>query len=202
MKRKLLITGILFSVLLLPLTVEGKNFGIGLRGGFYLMPNWSDSYDVVYDNGGELTYGLEFDYRLTSNLEIGLAVDLISGDGERVWPDDSGHWVPSGESVTFDIQPVTLFSRWYFSPESSFSVFAGLGLGFAQFKETDGNTESGMGFLGLAGVSYLIASNVQLLLEGDYSTYPDVIGKGDMSEFFNEDDIGGLTISFALKYLF
>ncbi|MCD4652978.1 hypothetical protein K8T06_03485, partial [bacterium] len=140
--------------------------------------------------------------KITQNLEIGLAVDIISGDGERVWPGESGKWEPSGEDITFDILPITLFGRWYFSPQSSFSPFAGIGLGFVQFSETDEDSESGIGFLGLAGVSWSITSNAQLMLEGEYSSYPDIIGEGDLSEYFNEDNIGGFTVRFGLNYFF
>ena len=189
-------------LILLAGTTSAGNFGIGLRGGYYMSPNWADTYDVVYDNGGEITYGFELNYLFTPRFEVGVAVDLISGDGERVWADETGGWVPAGESVTFDIMPITAFGRFYLMPESTLSPFIGAGVGFASFEETDEDSESGMGFLVLGGLKVEATQHLSFLGEAEYSTYPEIIGEGDLSEFFNEDDIGGITIRFALVYRF
>jgi len=190
-------------VLLLCSSVSAENnFSIGIRGGYYLAPNWADTYDVIYDNGGELAFGLELGYRIFDSLEIGIAYDLVSGDGERVWPDESGGFLGTGESVTFDLNLATIFGRYYFLPEFDVSPYLGAGLGYAMFEETGEDSENGIGFLVLGGMKWDWTQAFQLMIEGEYSAYPDVIGSGDLSEYFNEDDVGGLTVRLGMRYSF
>lgn len=200
MFRKLL-TGVCI-ILMIPAAFAENDFSIGIRGGYYLAPNWADTYDAAYDNGGELVYGLEFGYRIIDSLEVGIAYDMMSGDGERVWPDESGGFYPSGESVTFDMNLATVFGRYYFMPRSRLSPFLGAGLGYAMFEETDEDSENGIGFLILGGLSWYWTPSFQLMIEGEFSSYPDVIGSGDLSAYFNEDDVGGFTVRMGMRYSF
>ncbi|MBN1297784.1 outer membrane beta-barrel protein [bacterium] len=182
-------------------SAEGR-FGIGIRGGLYLVPNWSDTYETIYDNSGELVLGLELAYRVTRNLEIAVAYDQISGDGDRVWPNESGGFEPSGESVSFDLNVISLVGRWMMMSERVLTPYFGLGVGYAQFEETEDDAESGIGFLIQAGLDWSITQHIHGLVEGEYSSYPDVIGEGDLSAYYGEDDVGGVIVRLGLRYFF
>jgi len=177
-----------------------SDFSVGLRTGYYALPNWSKTYDAIYGNGGEFTLGVEVTYGITKKIEFGLSIEMLSGDGQRVWPGENGGWVETGDSISFSILPVTLFSRYYLTNNVTFSPFVGLGVGFVSFKETDEEKESGFGIQVSGGVKWVLGYNLSLLVEGDYSTYPNVIGSGDMSAYYNEDDIGGMSLIVAVRY--
>ncbi|MBN1878633.1 hypothetical protein JW823_00810 [bacterium] len=196
-----LVLSLIAGPMVFAVTETQPRFAMGLRSGYYLLPNWSDTYDAIYDNSGEMMLGLEFGYRLTESLEIGVSADMISGDGERVWPDGSGNWEGTGESVSFDIVPIVMFSRFSFLCDSNLSPYLGIGIGYSFFKETDDESSSGFGFLGTAGIRWKRYSPFELLAEAEYSTFQGVIGEGDASEYFSEDDIGGVSIRICFRYV-
>jgi len=182
--------------------IAQNNWSIGLRAGYSLVRNWADTYDVLYDNGGELVYGLELNFQVTERFELVMAYDMMSGDGERTWPDGSGGFNPTGEDVTFDLSMATVYGRYYFRPQSGLSPYLGAGAGYAMFEETDEDAENGIGFLILGGLRWRWTPAFQLMLEGEYSSYPDVIGSGDLSRYFNEDDVGGFIVRMGIRYSF
>ena len=181
---------------------DETGFSVGIRAGYYLLPNWSDTYDIIYDNGGEMTMGIEIGYRFSERIEAGIAYDMVSGDGERVWPDESGGWQRTGESVSFDLLPLTVFGRYTFIPESTLSPYIGLAVGYCTFKETDDESTEGFGAAGSFGVKWKRLEPLEILAEVEYATYPDVIGEGDLSGYFSEDDVGGLSARIGLRYNF
>lgn len=195
---------VIFGMILILTTFSAANasWGLAVRGGYLMSPNWADTYDVAYDNGGEMVLGVELDYSISQHWEIGLAVDMISGDGERVWLDGTGNWVKTGEGITFDMMPISLITRWYFMPQSMLSPYAGAGIGYTNFEETDDDSESGIGYIALGGLRLSASDAFHLLFEAEFSSYPDIIGDGDLSYHFNEDDVGGITLRLGLKYTF
>jgi opacity protein-like surface antigen len=175
---------------------------IAARAGYYLLPNWSDTYDVIYANNGEMAFGVEIACRITPRWEAALTVDRVTGKGERVWPDGNNGWEKTGENVTFELFPVTLCSRLYMPLQSRFTPYLGLGLGYCMFKETGGSQESGIGYLALAGVEWSVNTQFSVMLETDYSSYPGVIGTGDLSQYYDEDDVGGVSLRLSARYSF
>ncbi len=180
--------------------VSASRFTVGLRGGYYLIPNWADTYDVVYDNGGEMVYGLEVAFRISDRIEIALAGEMISGEGERVWPDGSGNWAKTGESITFDMLPMTVLTRFFFLNKAVLSPYIGGGIGYNSFQETDEDGVSGFGFSAMAGIRWQGSNPLELLAEAEFSSYPSVIGEGDLSQYFGDDDIGGISLRLCLRY--
>lgn len=205
MKR---IIGILLLSLIVPGTLqnaEAQRFSrvsVAARAGLYLLPNWSDTYDVIYANNGEMAFGVEIAYRITPRWEAALAVDRVTGKGERVWPDGNSGWEKTGENVTFEWFPVTLCSRLFMPLQSDFIPHLGLGLGYCMFKETGGSQESGIGYLALAGVEWSVNEQFSVMMEAEYSSYPGVIGTGDLSQYYDEDDVGGVSMRVTARYSF
>lgn len=175
---------------------------ITARAGYYLLPNWSKTYDVIYANNGELMLGAEIALKLSDYWKVGLAVDSIDGDGVRVWPDGRGGWEKTGEKITFELLPITLNLCRYLPLEIPVTPYWGLGIGYCSFKETEGSSKSGLGFLALAGVEWSINNSFSLLVESEYSSYPDIIGSGDLSHYFSEKDVGGLSLRLSARYSF
>ncbi|MGB3977161.1 MAG: outer membrane beta-barrel protein [bacterium] len=202
--RWLVVSVFLFS-LCLSQVADAQTFpqaSIAVRAGYYLLPNWSKTYDVIYGNNGETMLGAKIALRFTNRWEVGLTADLVEGKGERVWPDGSNGWDKTGEEISFELLPITIQLCRYLSFESPMTPYFGLGLGYCSFKETEGSSKSGLGFLALVGIEWSLSNSLCLLLESEYSSYPDIIGTGDLSHYYNEKDIGGLSLRLSARYSF
>ncbi len=175
-----------------------SGFGASLHLGYYIPAGWADTYDLVYGGSGEPAYGIELKYLFDMPLELAFTLDMISGSGEAVWPDGES----SGESISFDLMPLMMYARWRFNPDAKLSPYLGLGGGFVTFKESGRGSKSGGGFGLQGGLDYSFLENLNGYAEIEYTSFPDVIGGGDASLYYGEDDVGGITIRMGIRYLF
>ncbi len=174
----------------------------GVKAGYYLPQGWQDTHDVVYDSSGEITYGVEVAYRFHFPLELAVSGTFISGDGERVWPNQSGGWEKTGDSVSYDLMPITLIGRWRFLREGRVLPYLGAGIGFVTFEEDGAESQDGTGLILQAGSDFSLGKNLSFFLEVEWASYPDVIGNEGVSRFYSEDDVGGITGYAGLRITF
>ena len=175
---------------------------IGIRGGYFIANGWSETHDLIYDSPGTYSIGAEFTYQFFIPLDLTLAVDVLSASGERVWPSEDGGFEPTGESVSYDMTPITLTARWHFLRESILSPYVGIGVGYVQFKESGEETIDGAGFLVQAGSDVYISRYFRFFFEAEYNSYPDTIGNFGASYYFDESDLGGIVARTGIRVVF
>lgn len=175
-----------------------EGFGVSFHVGYYLATGWHDTHDMIYGGSGDPAFGLELKYQFDMPLELALSTDYVTGSGDEVWPDGE----KTGNSISYDLTPVLLYARWRFSPETKLSPYLGIGGGFVTFKESGRGSKSGTGYGLEAGLDYAFTDHVNGYLEVEYTSFPDVIGNGDASLYYGEDDVGGTTVRLGVRYLF
>lgn len=203
MKTNLGFVGLVVCICLsTPLFECAAGFQAGIRGGYFLASGWSDTHDLIYDSAGTYAIGAEIGYGFFFPMDLVLSVDFLSADGERVWPNESGGFESTGESVSYDMIPISLAARWHFLLENTFSPYIGIGVSYVQFSETDEETIDGTGLLIQAGSDVYLSRFFRFFVEADWRSYPDTIGDLGASYYFNETDLGGITGRIGLRVVF
>ena len=169
----------------------------GLRAGLFEMVNAADSYDAVFGEPmPRLGLQLEADWR--RRWRFAASVDVGRVEGERVFLTDPPRGTGIDEELT--MVPVHLTAAWRFRPRRAWDVYAGLGPSFLSWKdETDFDSESGSDIGGsvVAGVRRQ-PPPARWRFGGElrWSTFPGALPDGGAARFFDEDDPGGLSLTF------
>jgi hypothetical protein len=212
-----LLTGLLLALLAIPAGAQGgpaaapgppaepTGVRLGFRLGAFEPINSADSYDAVF---GEPMpqLGLQVEAAIRGRWLLALAVDHGEVDGERVLLTDPPQG--TGVPVTLTVTPVQLTAGVLFRPAPRWR--AGLGVGPTLLlweDESAGESRSrtdtgGHVLLGLRRALGSPGGPERWSLGGElrYSSVPDAIGQGGVSEFFGEDDLGGLAVQLLALY--
>jgi hypothetical protein len=169
----------------------------GLRAGLFEMVNAADSYDAIFGEPmPRVGVQVEVDWR--RRWRFAGSVDLGRVDGERVFLTDPPRGTGIDEELT--MVPVHLTAAYRFRPRETWDVYAGLGPSYLSWKdETDFDSESGSDVGGslVAGVRRQPpAARWRFGGELRWSTFPGALPDGGVARFFDEDDPGGLSLTF------
>jgi opacity protein-like surface antigen len=168
---------------------------IGLRLSSLVAINAKDSYDAVF-GGTMLRYGAQVEMRPTERFLLSLAVETGSKTGERVLPTNPPFRTGVDEKLT--LTPIHLSAAWIFHPEATVNWYAGLGPTFLNWKDSsagESNSGSDIGAHLLGGVRWQSSGRWSIGGEVRYSTVPNAVGKGGITKIYNEDDLGGFSLS-------
>ncbi|HET9315114.1 MAG TPA: outer membrane beta-barrel protein, partial [Vicinamibacteria bacterium] len=175
---------------------------IDLEGGWAELSNARRSAEAVFDGtSGGPTFGAGVRWSVTPSIYVALGGRYFGKDGERAFVAGPGQ--PSfglGHPLSVRLIPVHAQAGWRFRPDTSFVPYVGLGIGFASYREesTVGDipepaiTETKFSGIVSAGLEYGRGS-IRFGIDLSYSTIPDSLGMGGISEIYGEDDLGGFT---------
>ncbi|MDX1630407.1 MAG: hypothetical protein R3234_00960 [Thermoanaerobaculia bacterium] len=210
--------GLLSSLLLLPLAAPANaqdaepleelgqkeeavplQVRLGLRLGAFEMINSGDSYDAVFGDPLPLA-GADLELRFASRWLARISAEYGEIDGEQVLLTDPPR--PTGIETTLTYAPIHVSAGFLVGPDTPWRFVVGGGATLLRWEESgpsgsDSSTDPG-GHLLLSlertGDRWGIGG------EAIYSSIPDAAGAGGASDFFEEDDLGGLALSVTLRW--
>jgi hypothetical protein len=198
-KTNLTVAAVLLLAFAAPGTVlaqdEGRDLRAGFRLGAFEMVNSPDSYDAVYGDPMPLL-GVHLEGRVWRRLFLQASLDYGQVDGERVLPgvglDTTLTYIPLHTAASWRLTGPAEAGRW--------EVQAGLGPSFLSW-EDDGGVASADGTeMGANVVLSFLRLGQRWHFGGElrWSTFPDAVGgEGPTAtNLFDEDDLGGLSVSF------
>lgn len=171
---------------------------LGLRLGAFEMINSDDSYDAVFGDPLFLG-GADLELRFTRHWLVRLSAEYGEIDGEQVLLTDPP--TPTGIETTLTYTPIHASAGFLVGPDTPWRLLIGGGATLLRWEESgpsgaDSSTDPG-GHLLLAlertGERWGIGG------EAIYSSIPDAAGAGGATDFFDEDDLGGLAVSLTLR---
>ena len=183
-------------------TASAGEVAINLEGGWAELSNAKKSAEAVFDGAsGGPTFGAGVRWSVTPSIYVGVSGRYFSKDGERAFvagPDQPPFGL--GHPLSIRMIPVHAHVGWRFRPDTSLVPYVGLGVGATSYREesTVGDipepTISETKFSGLvsAGVEYG-RGPVRFGVDLSFSTVPDSLGVGGVSQVYGEDDLGGFT---------
>ena len=175
---------------------------INLEGGWAELSNAKRSAEAVFDGAsGGFTFGAGVRWSVTPSIYVALGGRYFSKDGERAFvsaPDQPPFGL--GHPLSLRLIPVHAQAGWRFRPGTSFVPYVGLGVGATSYREesTVGDipeptvSETKFSVLVSAGLEYG-RGPVRFGVDLSYSTVPDSLGVGGVSQVYGEDDLGGFT---------
>jgi hypothetical protein len=177
-------------------------FSLALEGGYYDMTNARKSAEAVFGgSAGGALFGLSGRMDVGRSFFVGAGGRWFQRTGERAFAADRNS--PAfrlGHPLKVRVLPIYALLGYRFSPDSSFSPYVGLGPGFTSYREEstvagETTTESSSKVSGhlVAGVEFG-RGTIRAGVEGMYTLAPDVIGTGGISQVYDENDVGGLSV--------
>jgi opacity protein-like surface antigen len=169
----------------------------GLRAGLFEMVNAPDAYDAVFGEPmPRIGAQLEADWR--ARWRFAASVDVGRVEGERVLLTDPPRGTGIDEELT--TVPLHLTAAYRFRPGARWDLYAGLGPSLLHWRdETDFDSESGTDLGGsvVAGLRRQPpAARWRFGGELRWSTFPGALPEEGVAGFFDEDDPGGLSLTF------
>lgn len=176
-----------------PAQEADRELRLGFRLGAFEMVNSPDSYDAVYGDPMPLLGG-HLEGRVWRRLFLQASLDYGQVDGERAFPalglDSKLTYIPLHTSASWRFTGPPEPGRW--------EVRAGLGPSFLSW-EDDGGVSSADGTeVGANAVLSALRLGRRWHFGGElrWSTFPDAVGDAGVTKLFDEDDLGGLSVSF------
>ena len=184
---------------------------VHLEGGWADLTNASKSAKAVFDgSSGGFTFGAGVRFSVTPSIYVGVGGRYFSKEGERAFVADPST-PPFGLGHPLDVRIIPVHAQvgWRFRPDTSLVPYLGLGVGVTSYRE-----ESTVGGLAEPTVSETKASgivvgglefgrgSVRFGLDLSYSTVPDSLGVGGVSQVYGEDDIGGFSALGRVIFVF
>ena len=167
----------------------------------YLGLTATKSAEAVLGSSGGLTWGGAVRYTFYKGFYANLGVRTFSASGERVFvasPSDSVAGL--GFPLSVRITPVTLTAGYRFRDGQLIVPYAGIGGSLTSYTEESSvagigydDSRSKAGFQVVGGVE-VGRGLFRFGAEGAWSTVPNAIGLGGVSEIYGEDDIGGWSV--------
>ena len=175
-------------------------------GGYAMVGSMSfaatESFDAVLGTssgtvfGGGATVGLPW-----GGLFFSVGASRFSAEGERaLWLD--GQVYPLGIPLTVKVTPVEVTGGWQFRGLSRrFVPYVGGGFSSYAYQESSSFAATGedvderfSGYHVLGGAEFKVASWLGVAGEFAWTTVPDALGAGGVSEAFDETDLGGTSL--------
>ncbi len=206
--RRTVLAGLLFVALSTP--ARAQRFGVELEGGYFGLSGAAKSAQAVFDGStGSATFGGALRFVHHKGFYLTAGARTWSKDGERVFvASPTGPVQRLGFPLSLRLVPITGAVGYRFRRTRKLVPYVGIGGGVTLFREEsdvtgDVRTESRTvgTFLGEAGVEYG-KGPLRFAVEGSYSTAPNGVGVGGVSQVYGEDDIGGWTALGKLVFAF
>jgi opacity protein-like surface antigen len=165
----------------------------------------SESFDAVFGSSSGIIFGGGAEVGLPwGGLYVGVGAWRFSKDGERVFVSGSEIF-PLGIPLTVDITPFEITGGWRFKNIwTRFVPYAGGGWSSYAYKETsefaaatDDVDERFNGWHLLGGAEFRVTRWLGIGGEIVFTSVPDALGQGGVSEAFDESNLGGT--SYRLK---
>lgn len=191
----------LTATMALPATAQSRSIEIG---GYAMVGHFtfaaSESFDAVLGThsgpifGGGATVGLPF-----GGLFVDIGAWQYSDSGERVAVLD-GEVIPLGIPVDVTIVPLEISAGWKFRLRKLPKLIPYVAGGYTSFSYQETSSFAGTdedaddqfgGFHLRGGVEFKLTRWLGLAGEVAWTTVPDGLGEGGVSNTFNETDLGG-----------
>lgn len=180
--------------------MEERGILWGVRLGGFEMVNAQDSYDAVYDDPMPVL-GLQLDWRFRTRWILEASLDYGEVDGERVLLADPP--VGTGIDETLTYVPLHLAASWSFYRNAPWELRIGAGPSIlwwesdADVSLADGDPDAdGTEIGGSVALSARRAFRAWTLGgELRWSSFPDAVGDAGVTRFFDEDDLGGVSVN-------
>ncbi len=195
-------TGVIFfSLLASTLHAAKPRFAIGGHIGTFDMTNAQKSYNAVYGDP-ILTVGFDAEMIILKGLAFHLTIETGSVEGRQVILTPNPQ--PTDQKSTFSMTPIHLTVGYLFGEKKPWSFLAGGGITTVEWSDTNSlrrTSGNSTGFHVLLSIrkeweKFNVGANLR------YSSIPNAIGRGGVSRFYGEDDIGGLSIDIISMYKF
>lgn len=172
---------------------DDTRFRAGFRLGAFEMVNASDSYDAVFGDPMPML-GLQVEWQLRPRIVLAASLDYGEVDGERVLLADPPRGTGVDETLTY--LPVHLTGAWRADRGGDWAILVGAGPSFVSWESdsalgaADGSEVGGhvMASLRRPGDRWTFGGDLR------WSTFPDAVGNAGVTKFFDEDDVGGLSL--------
>lgn len=201
----------LISILFMPnIYANESRMGVGLIIGYHEPINASDSYSAVYDSG-DIQLGIIFDYRIMDRLTMDIRLSRFAKSGKRVAIDSDGNVISTEHPEDLEILSLTAGARWTILRHGMFHPYIGLALGTWHINTTStiGTSKlefdnDGIGAMLMTGARIFPFNKLSFGVDLSYSIVPDMIGEtpGTVSYYYNESDIGGISLNAIVLYRF
>ncbi len=176
---------IIIGMMLLTSVSMAMDIKIEIKG-HYFNPSNQDFKDIY---GGGFMYGGEAALGIPGNFDFFLAAAFLSQTGELTF---------SGEETEINLIPIRAGVKYLVHLTESVDFYLGGGISYYLYEEINPIGEvsdSGLGYMGTAGINVFLSENFFIDVFGSYSTC-----KVQPSEF--EVDIGGLDAGCGFGFRF
>ena len=163
------------------------------------MINAHRSYDAVFGSPMPQV-GLGVEWKLANHWVLGANADYGQVDGEQVLITDNST-ISTGVGVTLTYIPVRATAGFVLDPEGSWRWRFGAGPAWVSWKDDSrgGSSGNALGAHLLVGLRHP-SRHVTWGADLDWSTIPNAVGDGGVTKFYNEDDVGGLTLTLIASW--
>jgi opacity protein-like surface antigen len=183
--------------------LKGLNFNG--RIGYMDITQASDSFKAVFGSSAGLSLGAGIKMDFAYSLFFEASVDYFRRNGKRVFVTGSEIFKTDLDTNVI-IMPVSFSGGYYFLKSKKISPYIGGGFSFYYFKEEEyipwenGSSLWHSGYHILGGVDFLNSGTISFSAEAKWSHVPDVIGHHGVSAYYDESNIGGLSIIFKINF--
>jgi len=160
-----------------------------------------NSANAVLGSRGGVTFGGGARFAFDNGIFIAAGYRAFSRDGERVFvASPSSPVARLGFPLSVKVNPLLLTGGYRFRQGRLIVPYAGLGLNLTSFKEesevagerySESRTKAGFHLLGGVEIGRGL---VRFAGEVTWSTVPDAVGFGGVTEVYGENNLGGVTI--------
>lgn len=181
---------------------EGRPWRVdlGLRLGAFEMTGADRSYDALYGSDPMFLAGLQAEVQPGERFFVTLAYDRGSVRGERVLLTSPP--TPTGFASELTLQPLHLTAGWRFRPEAAWSWHLGVGPTLLRWRDSDdrgSRSASDWGGHLVVGVRRSLG-DWSVGGEARYTSIPNAVGDGGVTQHFGEDDLGGVAVQAVVSY--
>jgi opacity protein-like surface antigen len=183
-------------------SARSSDYEVSLDGGYFIFTQASNSAKAVLGSSGGATFGVDGRVGVSNRFSVGVGIRFFKKDGEKAFVAASGSPVfpLTGEPLSLRLIPIEATLFYSFGRTAGLQPYIGIGPGFALYHEdstvgglTSSLDESKFQAHAVAGVEFGRGAT-RFGVELNYSTVPNAVGIGGVSQVYNEKDIGGLAI--------
>lgn len=182
----------------------GVDWRAGLRFGQHDFTEAEQSVDAVFDGDSASMVGAQIEAQLQSGLFFGLSYETGDLDGKRVVLVPGGPPIQTNIDETLEVEPLRGTVGWMFRKDEVLAPIVGAGFTSLSWSEEGGGESvsgSDTGFHALAGLRYQW-TRFSIGGEVQFSSISGAVGDAGVTEFFNEDDLGGTSIHVVALFHF